>query len=104
MSLTDDRVSAHAFTQLCCNLAAAQALTPELFEALDPLLGPGQARIRHRRLQANSLASVDGVIRPAFGRFSTEFPFAWRTQLDETVMVVRPAGRLVLPWCERARY
>jgi hypothetical protein len=35
---------------------------------------------------------------------STEFPFAWRTRLDETVMVVRPAGRLVLPWCERARY
>src|SRR4051812_3383069 len=33
-----------------------------------------------------------------------EFPFAWRTRLDETVMVVRPAGRLVLPWCERARY
>ncbi len=33
-----------------------------------------------------------------------EFPFAWRTRLDETVIVVRPAGRLVLPWCERARY
>jgi hypothetical protein len=40
--------------------------------------------------------------RPAAQR--TEFPFAWRTRLDETVMVVRPAGRLVLPWCERARY
>jgi hypothetical protein len=38
------------------------------------------------------------------GASRTEFPFAWRTRLDETVMVVRPAGRLVLPWCERARY
>src|SRR3954464_14165082 len=34
---------------------------------------------------------------------AAEFPFAWRTRVDETVMVVRPAGRLVLPWCERAR-
>ena len=33
----------------------------------------------------------------------TEFPFAVRTRIDETVLWVRPAGRSVLPWCERAR-
>src|SRR4051812_7444543 len=52
-------VSAHALAQLCRDLAGAQALSPELFQALNPLLGPGQARICHRRLQAESFSHTD---------------------------------------------
>ena len=52
-------VSGQTTPQLCRDLAGAQALSPELFEALDPLLGPGQARICHRRLQAESLNQTD---------------------------------------------
>src|SRR3982751_1641453 len=66
-------------------------------------------RINHHRVMADRErvgreASPTAVVLDSQSVKTTEFPFAWRTRLDETVIVVRPAARLVLPWCERARY
>src|SRR4051794_37982276 len=55
------------------------------------------------RIECDRLVDQLGDIEIAIHGTPAEFPFAWRTRLDETVIVVRPAGRLVLPWCERAR-
>jgi len=69
---------------------------------LDPGLcaGAGEADpaapAPEQRLVAGRWNVVWGPLRQVC---SIEFPFAWRTRLDETVMVVRPAARLVLPWC-----
>ena len=38
MGFAEDGISAHVLAQLCRDLAGAQALGPELVEALDPLL------------------------------------------------------------------
>src|SRR4051812_29999015 len=59
MRFTEHGVSGQATPQLCRDLAGAQALSPELFEALDPLLGPGQANICHHCLQSESLSHTD---------------------------------------------
>lgn len=69
---------------------------------------PGALSLLHQateaiRASADQSERMEARARGLLAR-ATEFPFAWRTWLDETVMVVRPAGRLVLPWCERARY
>jgi hypothetical protein len=72
MGFAEDGISAHVPAQLCRDLAGAQALGPELVEALDPLLGPGQAHIRHRCLQAESLSHTDRD-RPARAIAGSQF-------------------------------